>query len=111
MRLLYIIFGLAITFSSCEKNDSENERECPEVDAKVLPAAVITAFQTKYPNASVIKWFNKDSKGYVAYAVIDAKKTLAYFDNSGNYIKVETDLEQQGQHQDNEDECECETED
>ena len=55
MKLLLIIFSLAITFSSCEKNDNDNERKCPEVDAKVMPAAVITSFQTKYPNVPIIK--------------------------------------------------------
>ena len=111
MKLLLIIFSLAITFSSCEKNDNDNERKCPEVDSKVMTAAVITSFQTKYPNVPIIKWFNKDNKGYVAYAVIDAKKSLVHFDNSGNYIKIETKLEQHGQHHDNDDECECEIED
>ncbi len=113
MKHLLIILSLAITFASCEKHDDDKERECPEVDVKVMPAAVTTSFAAKYPAVTVIKWFNKDGKGYVAYAMIDGKKSLVHFDNSGNFIKVETDLEQQGQYEDDDDddECECEIDD
>ncbi len=111
MKPLLIILSLALCLSSCEKNNDDNERDCPEVDAKVMPSIVTTSFQTQYPTATVIKWFNKDNKGYVAYTIINGKKSLVHFDNTGRYIKIESDNEQQGQHQDDDDECECEIDD
>ena len=111
MKQLIMLTVLAIAFASCEKKEGI-KKSCPIVAADGLPKVVSSAFQAKYPTASVQKWFNKDNKGYCALVTINGIKKLIQFDNGGNFIKEETDIQQQGEHQDNEDdnECECDTE-
>lgn len=114
MKKLLAFLIIALSFlTACEKeNEKEKELPCPVVDAKLIPAAVANSFTVKYPNQVVIKWFNKDNKGYAAYLLNDGVKTLATFSTDGSFIKEEL----KGKHQedgDNEDDddddegCDC----
>ncbi len=112
--LLILAFGL-VALVSCEKgnlfDNNKKDKACPVVAVESIPENVNTSFQTKYPGATVDKWFNKDNKGYCALFILNSKKTLSQFNNDGEFIKEETNVEQEGNHQDSEDnECECETE-
>lgn len=106
MKNLLLFAFIAISFASCEKEDPENL--CPVVDKGALPKVVTSAFETKYPNVTVEKWFNKDNKGYYALAHINGLKTLVQYDKEGNFINE--DVRDQGDdNQDDDDGCECDT--
>ncbi|MEO7445102.1 MAG: hypothetical protein ABIT96_03155 [Ferruginibacter sp.] len=112
MKKILFACCLSFVFLSCEKEDAEDENNCLVVDAKSIPVAVNTGFTTLYPGATALKWFNKDGNGYAVLSELNGKKTLLHFDNNGNYVRTETNLEQQGEHHDDNDdgECECEAE-
>ncbi len=68
------------------------------------------AFSEKYPKETVIKWFNKDNKGYAAFFVSNNVKKIVIFNNDGTFLKEQVKNEQHGQHDDNdvEEGSECE---
>ncbi len=117
-KLFFIVFGLA-TLSSCEKGDlfdkKDKDNPCPVVSSEMVPSAVTTSFQMKYPNNTVDTWFNKDNVAYSAMFTLNGKQTLSQFKNDGTFVKEEIEVDQQGEHEDNNDDndsgCECETED
>jgi hypothetical protein len=113
MRNLYVILlTLTLGLSACEKSGKEDDDiECPVVDSKSLPKDIVAAFAEKYPNETVITWFNKDNKGYAAFFVSNNVKKIVIFNNEGSFMKEQVKNKQHGQH-DNDDEeegCECET--
>ncbi len=115
MRNLYVILlTLTLGLSACEKSGKEDDDiECPVVDSKSLPKDIVAAFAEKYPNETVITWFNKDNKGYAAFFVSNNVKKIVVFNNEGSFMKEQVKNKQHGQHEDedeDEDEgCECET--
>lgn len=105
---MVLILAIATIVVSCEK-EKESKNLCPVISEKAVPSSVISAFQQKYPNVIIEKWFNKDNKGYCAMFTFNGKETKALFDNNGNFQNEEIDNE--GEHKDNDDNgCECETE-
>ncbi len=109
MKNILLIFAIATIVVSCEK-ENEHKNLCPVISEKTVPSSVSSAFQVKYPNAIVSKWFNKDNKGYCALFILNGKETKVLFDNNGIFQNEE--VEQQGDHEDNDDNgCECESED
>ncbi len=64
---------------------------CDNDDNYVPDEAVVTAFNTRYPDAKRVEWESK--KGFrVADFMLDAKETEAWFDTNGNWLLTETDL-------------------
>ncbi len=111
MKNLLILSCSLFFFVSCEKWDGfhKKDKPCPVVNAADVPASVTKSFDTKYSGAVVDTWFNKDNAGFVASFKQAGKKTIARFDNDGNF---ENEINQDGDHQDNNEEgCDCETED
>lgn len=106
MKHLLLILVLAISVASCEKE--EVKKHCPVVSAEQVPAQVAASFSEKYPGVQPINWFNKDGKGYGALISVNGVRKIASFDNTGNFVKEETELEQEGEHEDNSDDSECE---
>ena len=101
---------MATLIIACEKKDIKNI--CPVVSEKALPVSVSSAFQQKYPNVVVEKWFNKDNNGYCAIFKSNGKDTKVLFDNVGNFQKEEVDDNgNSNHHDDNDNGCECEIED
>lgn len=120
-HFLMMIIVAGTMFCSCEKDHKEsNEVLCPIVDAAIVPGAVKTAFNVKYPNETALIWFNKDNIGYSAYFVSGAVKKLAQFANDGSFVMedIETDHEDENEQQDSKTTpdkvtvtgCECEIE-
>lgn len=112
MKKLLTFFIIAVSFlTACEK-EKEQELPCPVIDTKLIPAAVTSSYNVKYPNQNVITWFNKDNKGYCAYLLNNGVKTLALFSNDGSFIKEElTDKNHEGGKGENDDAdegCDCE---
>lgn len=111
-----ISLTMLVACSKMENNNPFSKKEkhnsCAVVGSDVISANVLTAFQAKYPNATVDKWFNKDNTGFCALFTISGNKTLAQFNNDGSFVKEESNLEQDGNHQNNDESggCECELE-
>lgn len=64
---------------------------CDNDDNYLPDETVVSAFNSKYPNAKRIEWENK--KGYkVADFTLDAKEAEAWFDDKGNWLLTETDI-------------------
>ncbi|MEO7310675.1 MAG: hypothetical protein ABIX01_09765 [Chitinophagaceae bacterium] len=107
MKKILFILAIATIGVACEK-EHEHKNLCPVVSEKAIPTSVSSAFQGKYPNVIVEKWFNKDNKGYCALFNLNGKETKVLFDNIGNFQKEEMD--QKGQHEDDDDNgCQCHT--
>jgi hypothetical protein len=102
MKNLLFATAFVALLISCSKNEkNETENSCPVVDKNLVPAAVKTGFQAKYPSDSVITWFKKDSIGYCAYFIqLPSVKKLAEFSNAGVFISEEIDHPQEGNHED-----------
>ena len=120
--ILFTILVMGLT--ACEKIKEidlfhKKDKQCAVVTADQIPSEVTSAFSTKYPGASVEKWFNKDGTGFCALFTLGGKKTLVQFNNDGSFVKEEDDMDEQGDHQDgdhhdkmNDDKrCDCEAED
>lgn len=116
MRNIIILSALIITgLTSCEKQEffSRDKKDipCPIVSSEAIPSAVSAALQTKYQAVTVETWFNKDDTGYCAMFTRNGVKTLVQFDNNGNFIKEQTEIEQENEDNDKDTGCECEVED
>jgi len=64
------------------------------VSAQKIPQNITTAFSTKYPNAKVDKWriFNDNYIVEFFSNTKNDKKSFAYYDIHGNWIKTETKI-------------------
>ncbi len=56
-----------------------------------VPAAVKTAFSTKYPNTTVSEW-EKEGANYEAGFKVGKTETSAVFDASGMFLESETEI-------------------
>ncbi len=120
MKKIAIIALLTVVFASCEKFDIKHPfrkeakaKPCAVVNRESLSADILTAFKTKYPNATGETWYNKDNTGFAASFTLNGNKTLAFFNNDGSFAKEEVDNNQEGDHQDNNNDdtgCSCELE-
>lgn len=67
----------------------EKEQKIPASD---VPPAVISAFNTKYPNATDVKWEHEKEKGqwvFEAEFKFNGKKDEVHFDSTGNFVGEE----------------------
>ena len=82
--IAYIAFTSVTFLISCE-----NEEEVP---ASEVPQAVMSAFQSKYPNITGEKWVKENEDNKIVYEAkfkANNKETEAEFDESGNFIEEE----------------------
>ncbi len=113
-KQLFLLAALIIFFACNKKNETAEQKNlCPVVAKDAVPSVVQASFTGKYPSESVIAWYNKDNIGYcAAFLKGGPTETIAQFDNSGNFISEETNLNQQGNFQDSTggkvEGCECE---
>ncbi|CAN5343275.1 hypothetical protein BH09BAC2_BH09BAC2_14940 [soil metagenome] len=105
LTLLIITFTF---FTSCKK-ETDKEVPCAILDAKLIPATVLSSFDEKYPKQDVITWFNKDNKGYAAYFLNNGVKTLSVFSNEAGFIKEEIKTKHHHDENDEDDDegCDC----
>jgi hypothetical protein len=83
MKKYFLLLAIMAScfFISCK------EKEVAEAD---VPAAVKTAFTTKYPGAAVEKWESETKDGKKIYGAdfkMDGKEKEAEFDSVGNFLK------------------------
>ena len=92
-----IILLMAISFSlltnySCdnEKNDKDNK----ELSSSDVPTSVKDAFNSKYTNATDVKWedaHENNEQTYKAKFTLNGKRMKAEFDSNGTFIKENED--------------------
>ncbi len=112
MKNVFFILATVFFLASCEKMGEHHKKDkpCAVVSTENVPSSVTKSFEAKYPATKVDTWFNKDNKGFAAAFKVNNKKSVAVFDNDGNF-QNEINDDQQGDHQDNDEGCGCETED
>jgi hypothetical protein len=60
------------------------------IAAADVPSAVMTAFNTKYPNAANVEWEKEKEKGKIMYEAefqFNGKKTEAEFSEDGKFVE------------------------
>ena len=62
------------------------------INATVVPEAVKTAFQKKFPNAKKVKWEKEKTNEYEASFKLDRKEVSALYLTDGKLIEVETEI-------------------
>jgi Ni/Co efflux regulator RcnB len=74
-----------------EDSDTSNKKNIIKVDAGEVPASVIAAFNSKYPNIADVQWLKgENKKGKIFYRVRwqqSGKKMMAMFREDGSFIK------------------------
>ena len=80
MKTIIIITGLAVafSFSACHHEQA--------------PEKIKTAFDQKYPDAEEVEWEMEHGKWEAEFEV-DEKEMEALFDENGNWIETETEME------------------
>jgi hypothetical protein len=103
-KLLFAVSIVALVVACSKENNkdgNETENPCPVISASVVPAVVISGFQTKYPGDSVITWFRKDSIDYCAYFIHPVnQRILSEFTPAGVFVSEELDTNQDGNFED-----------
>ena len=116
MKIFLLLAFSLILLTSCEKLDffdnDDKDQPCATVAPDNVPALVKSSFQRLYPEVTVQLWYNKDNKGYVALFTNNAVKTLAFFDNEGNFLREnlqdhDDDDDHDDDHDDDDDDCGC----
>ena len=62
------------------------------IHATVVPDAVKTAFQKKFPNAKKVKWEKEKTNEYEASFNLDSKEVSVLYLSDGKLIEVETEI-------------------
>lgn len=101
MKNTFLLFAVAmLTFASCTKtqrsddSNSSSERRGRGADDPVvappanLPAAVLSAFNTRYPNATRVEWQPEDNNTWKAKFFIGAVRWKVFFKADGSFISV-----------------------
>ncbi len=101
MKKLFINFSffLVLFFSACADNKEDNDKVSNKSDDKELaisdvPAAVKSAFNSKYPGATDVKWETAkedENPTYKAKCKMNGKKIKAEFGTDGTFIKEKDD--------------------
>jgi len=80
LSILALLTSSVFFFGSCDDDDNYTPED-----------VVVSAFNSKYPNAGKVEWETKS--GYkVADFYIDSKEAEAWFDIDGSWVMTETDL-------------------
>ena len=63
-----------------------------KISADKVPAAVASAFKTKFPAAKKITWEMENKTEFEANFKLNAEEVSANFDNSGTWLETETEI-------------------
>lgn len=63
-----------------------------KISADKVPAAVLSAFKAKFPNATKTTWELENTNEYEAGFKINGEEVSANFDNTGKWLETETEI-------------------
>lgn len=86
-KFLFILLLATVTMSStCSKND-DIVSNSTSISASQVPAAVMSAYNSRYPAASgQIEWEKEDGSTYKVKFFIGSQRTQAIFAANGTFI-------------------------
>jgi hypothetical protein len=82
MRSLLALVFFIVSFATISCSQKLTEKD--------IPAPVKTAFNTKFPGATVIKWGKESAKGYEAEFKLNNNAVSANFGLNGSWVETET---------------------
>ena len=84
MRSSLMLVCFIISFATISYGQKKTEKD--------IPAAVKTAFNTKFPGASNVKWGKESAKEYEAEFKLNNSDVSANFSATGEWVETETIL-------------------
>src|SRR5262249_29870366 len=81
-----IIIALLIAAAMC------NLTYAQKIPASQVPAAVMSAYQAKFPNAGKTSWELENENEYEASFKLNGVAVSANFDNTGKWLETETEI-------------------
>ena len=88
-KLLFFLLTATMFFTSCEKDHEDDENLCPVLKSSQVPTSVSSALNSRYSNATIVAWFDKDGRAYAALIKDGNQKKLVQFSLDGQFIKEE----------------------
>jgi Putative beta-lactamase-inhibitor-like, PepSY-like len=82
MKSLFALAFLVVYFATTGCSQKINEKD--------IPAPVKTAFNTKFPGATAIKWGKENAKEYEAEFTLNNNAVSSNFGLDGNWVETET---------------------
>jgi hypothetical protein len=88
-KLIICVFCLA-ALSSCDKfiDGINDRREVEHNNSAQIPAAVLSAFNAKYPNASRVEWEPEDGNTWKAKFFLGSVRWEAFFKADGSFLSA-----------------------
>ncbi len=63
-----------------------------KIQEKDIPAAVVSAFKTKFPTTTKTNWEKENTNEYEAEFKLNGEEISANFDNTGKWLETETEI-------------------
>jgi len=63
-----------------------------KIQEKDVPAAVVTAFKTKFPTTTKTNWEKENTNEFEAEFKLNGEEVSANFDNTGKWLETETEI-------------------
>jgi hypothetical protein len=90
MKKFVIFICCLATLSSCDKfiDGVNDRREFEHNNSARVPAAVLSAFNAKYPTASRVEWEPEDGNTWKAKFFLDSVRWEAFFKADGSFLSA-----------------------
>lgn len=82
-RIIYLLLSVALM---------SNSANAQKISADKVPAAVSSAFKSKFPTAVKITWEMENQTEYEANFKLNGEEVSANFDNTGKWLETETEI-------------------
>jgi hypothetical protein len=81
-KIICVLLPAALSMAACAQ----------KIPADKVPAAVSSAFDNKFPDATKVRW-DKEDEGFEANFRLKGEEVSALFGTAGNWLETETEME------------------